>query len=46
VAGRHTALIVFGFLIALAGVTVAAGFAAYADGPSTRGRLPACSSPR
>ena len=32
VAGRRTPVIVFGFLIALAGVTVAAGFAAYADG--------------
>src|SRR4029453_17932376 len=32
VAGRRAPLIVFCFLIALAGVTVAAGFAAYADG--------------
>jgi hypothetical protein len=32
VAGRRAPVIVFGFLIALAGVTVAAGFAAYADG--------------
>jgi hypothetical protein len=30
--GRRTPAIVFGFLIALAGLTVAAGFAAYADG--------------
>ena len=38
VAGRRSPLIVFGCLIGLAGVTVAAGFAAYADGaehPST-----------
>jgi hypothetical protein len=38
VAGRRTPLIVFGCLVGLAGVTVAAGFAAYADGaehPST-----------
>jgi hypothetical protein len=39
VAGRHTALIVFGFLIALAGVTVAAGFAAYADGAEHPGTI-------
>ena len=32
VAGRRAPVIVFGFLIGLAGVTVAAGFAAYADG--------------
>jgi hypothetical protein len=32
VAGRRAPMIVFGFLIVLAGVTVAAGFAAYADG--------------
>ena len=32
VAGRHAQAIVFGFLIGLAAVTVAAGFAAYADG--------------
>jgi hypothetical protein len=32
VAGRRAPVIVFGFLIALAGVTVAAAFAAYADG--------------
>lgn len=32
VAGRRTPVIVFGYLITLAGVTVAAGFAAYADG--------------
>jgi len=32
VVGRRAPLIVFGFLIGLAGVTVAAGFAAYADG--------------
>lgn len=30
--GRRAPLIVFGFLVALAGVTIAAGFAAYADG--------------
>jgi hypothetical protein len=39
VAGRHTALVVFGFLIALAGVTVAAGFAAYADGAEHPGTI-------
>lgn len=32
VAGRHAPLIVFGCLVGLAGVTVAAAFAAYADG--------------
>jgi FtsH-binding integral membrane protein len=32
VAGRRAPLVVFGFLVALAGVTVAAAFAVYADG--------------
>jgi hypothetical protein len=39
VAGRRAPLIVFGFLIALAGVTVAAGFAAYADGAEHPGTM-------
>jgi hypothetical protein len=39
VAGRRTPLIVFGFLIALAGVTVAAGVAAYADGAEHPGTI-------
>jgi hypothetical protein len=32
-------LIVFGFLIVLAGITVAAGFAAYADGAEHPGTI-------
>ena len=39
VAGRHAPVIVFGFLVALAGVTVAAGFAAYADGAEHPGTM-------
>jgi hypothetical protein len=39
VAGRRAPVIVFGFLIALAGVTIAAGFAAYADGAEHPGTL-------
>jgi hypothetical protein len=39
VAGRRVPVIVFGFLIALAGVTVAAGFAAYADGAEHPGTM-------
>jgi hypothetical protein len=39
VAGRGAPVIVFGFLIALAGVTTAAGFAAYADGAGHPGTL-------
>jgi hypothetical protein len=39
VAGRRAPLIVFGFLIALAGVTVVAGFAAYADGAEHPGTI-------
>jgi hypothetical protein len=39
VAGRRTPVIVFGFLIALAGVTVVAGFAAYADGAEHPGTI-------
>jgi hypothetical protein len=39
VAGRRAPVIVFGFLIALAGVTVAAGFAAYADGAEHPGTV-------
>jgi hypothetical protein len=39
VAGRRAPLIVFGFLIALAGVTIAAGFAAYADGAEHPGTI-------
>jgi hypothetical protein len=39
VAGRRAPLIVFGFLIALAGVTIAAGFAAYADGADHPGTI-------
>jgi hypothetical protein len=39
VAGRRAPVIVFGFLIALAGVTVAAGFAAYADGAEHPGTI-------
>jgi hypothetical protein len=39
VAGRRAPVIVFGFLIALAGVTIAAGFAAYADGAEHPGTI-------
>jgi hypothetical protein len=39
VAGRQAPVIVFGFLVALAGVTVAAGFAAYADGAEHPGTM-------
>ena len=39
VAGRRAPAIVFGFLVALAGVTVAAGFAAYADGAEHPGTI-------
>src|SRR4029453_12185535 len=39
VAGRRAPLIVFGFLIALAGVTGAAGFAAYAAGSEHPGTI-------
>jgi hypothetical protein len=39
VAGSRAPVIVFGFLIALAGVTVAAGFAAYADGAEHPGTM-------
>lgn len=39
VAGNRAPLIVFGFLIGLAGVTVAAGFAAYADGADHPGTI-------
>jgi hypothetical protein len=39
VAGRHATVIVFGFLIVLVGVTVAAGFAAYADGAEHPGTM-------
>jgi hypothetical protein len=39
VAGKRASLIVFAFLIALAGVTVAAGFAAYADGAEHPGTI-------
>jgi hypothetical protein len=39
VVGRRAPLIVFGFLIALAGVTTAAGFAAHADGAEHPGTL-------
>ena len=39
VVGRRAPLIVFGFLIGLAGVTVAAGFAAYADGAEHPGTI-------
>jgi hypothetical protein len=39
VAGRRVPVIVFGFLIALAGVTVAAGFAAHADGAEHPGTI-------
>ena len=39
VVGRRAPLIVFGFLIALAGVTTAAGFAAYADGAEHPGTV-------
>jgi hypothetical protein len=39
VAGRRAPVIVFGFLVALAGVTVAAGFAAYADGAEHPGTI-------
>ena len=39
VAGSRAPLIVFGFLIALAGVTVAAAFAAYADGAEHPGTI-------
>jgi hypothetical protein len=39
VAGRRTPLIVFGFLIGLAGVTVAAAFAVYADGAEHPGTI-------
>jgi hypothetical protein len=39
VAGRRAPVIVFGFLIALAGVTTAAGFAAYADGAEHPGTM-------
>jgi hypothetical protein len=39
VAGRGAPVVVFGFLIALAGVTTAAGFAAYADGAGHPGTL-------
>jgi hypothetical protein len=39
IAGRRAPVIVFGFLIALAGVTIAAGFAAYADGAEHPGTM-------
>jgi hypothetical protein len=39
VAGRRAPVIVFGFLIALAGVTIAAAFAAYADGAEHPGTI-------
>ena len=39
VAGRRAPVIVFSFLIALAGVTIAAGFAAYADGAEHPGTI-------
>ena len=39
VAGRRAPVIVIGFLIALAGVTTAAGFALYADGAEHPGTL-------
>ena len=39
VAGRRVPVIMFGFLVALAGVTVAAGFAAYADGAEHPGTV-------
>jgi hypothetical protein len=39
VTGRRAPVIVFGFLIALAGVTIAAGFAAYADGAEHPGTM-------
>jgi hypothetical protein len=39
VAGRRAPVIVLGFLIGLAGVTVAAGFAAYADGAEHPGTM-------
>jgi hypothetical protein len=39
VAGPRVPVIVFGFLIALAGVTVAAAFAAYADGAEHPGTI-------
>jgi hypothetical protein len=39
VAGSRVPLIVFGFLIVLAGITVAAGFAAYADGAEHPGTI-------
>jgi hypothetical protein len=39
VAWRRAPLVVFGFLVALAGVTVAAGFAAYADGAEHLGTV-------
>ena len=44
VAGRRAPVIVVGFLILLAGVTIGAGFAAYADGAEHRGTMRACSS--
>lgn len=39
VAGKHAPLIVFGCLIGLAGVTVAAAFAVYADGAEHPGTI-------
>jgi hypothetical protein len=39
VVGRRAPLIVFGFLIALAGVTTAAGFAVHADGAEHPGTM-------
>ena len=39
VAGRRVPVIMFGFLVALAAVTVAAGFAAYADGAEHPGTV-------
>jgi hypothetical protein len=39
VVGRRSPLIVFGFLILLGGVTVAAGFAAYGDGAEHPGTI-------
>jgi hypothetical protein len=39
VAGKRVPVIVFGFLVALAGVTIAAGFAAYADGAEHPGTI-------
>jgi hypothetical protein len=39
VAGRRAPVIVFGFLIALAAVTIAAAFAAYADGAEHPGTI-------